>query len=87
MELTIHIPDEIAGHYQAEHGDLSRRVLETFALDEFKSHRITRSELRRLLGFETGYEVDAFLKAHHVYEDYSLEDFEREREALRGLGF
>ena len=44
-------------------------------------------DLRRVLGFETGYEIDGFLKAHNVYEDYRMEDFEREREALKSSGF
>jgi hypothetical protein len=43
--------------------------------------------LRRLLGFATSYEIDGFLKAHGVYDDYTLEDFERERQALKSLGF
>jgi hypothetical protein len=43
--------------------DLSRRVL---ALEEYKAGRITKAELRRLLGFETRYELDGFLKAHDV---------------------
>jgi len=41
---------------------------------------------RRLLGFETSYEIDGFLKAHNVYEDYTVEDFERERQALKSPG-
>jgi hypothetical protein len=32
-------------------------------------------------------QICGFLKAHIVYEDYSIEDFEREREALKSLGF
>jgi hypothetical protein len=31
--------------------------------------------------------LDGFLKAHGVYEDYTMEDLEREREGLRRLGF
>jgi hypothetical protein len=42
--------------------------------------------LRRLLGFETRYQLDAFLKAHELYEDYTLQDLERELEGLRRLG-
>jgi hypothetical protein len=49
--------------------------------------QVTRPELRRLLGFETRYELDGFLKAHAVVEDLpTLEDLERERQDLRSLG-
>jgi hypothetical protein len=33
-------------------------------------------------GFERG-----FLKAHGIYQEYTLEDFEQERQALKELGF
>jgi hypothetical protein len=67
-------------------GDLSRRALEALALEEFRSGHITKPELRRLLGFETGYQLDGFLKAHEVYEDYTLQDLEKELEGLSRLG-
>jgi hypothetical protein len=50
MELTVQIPDELASRMSAGGGDLSRRALEALALEEFKSGRITKPELRRLLG-------------------------------------
>jgi hypothetical protein len=69
MELTVQIPDELASRMSASGGDLSRRALEALALEEFKSGRITKPELRLLLGFGTGYRLDGFLKSHGVYED------------------
>jgi len=87
MELTVRIPDELASRMSASGVDLSRRALEALALEEFKSGRITKPELRRLLGFGTRYRLDGFLKSHDVYEDYTMEDFEREQEALKSLGF
>ena len=87
MEVTMHNPDDIAIHLAAAGGDLSRRALESFGLEEFKSSRITKPELRRLLGFGTRWKLDGFLKAHGVYEDYTIEDFEQERAALKSLGF
>ena len=87
MELTVQIPDELASRMSASGADLSRRALEALALEEFKSGRITKPELRQLLGFGTRYQLDGFLKAHGVYEDYTMEDFERDRDALKQLGF
>jgi hypothetical protein len=87
MELTVQIPDELASRMSASGADLSRRALEALALEEFKSGRITKPELRRLPGFGTRYRLDGFLKAHGVYEDYTMEDFERDRDALKQLGF
>jgi hypothetical protein len=86
MELTVQIPDELASRMSASGVDLSRRALEALALEEFKGGRITKPELRRLLGFGTRYQLDGFLKAHEVYEDYTLQDLEQELEGLRRLG-
>ena len=86
MELTVQIPDDLATRMSASGGDLSRRALEALALEEFKGGHITKPELRRLLGFESRYQLDGFLKAHDVYEDYTMEDLEQELEALRSLG-
>ena len=87
MEVIVQIPDDIARHMSEAYGDLGRRALEVFALEEFKMGQITKPELRRLLGFGTRYELDGFLKAHEIYEDYTIEDFEREQAALKESGF
>ncbi|MGH7058701.1 MAG: UPF0175 family protein [Acetobacteraceae bacterium] len=86
MDITLRIPDELARLIGAG-GDIERRALEALALEEFKLGHLTKPELRRVLGFDTRYELDGFLKAHEVYEPYSLEDLERERRDLERLGF
>ena len=86
MEFTVQVPDDLAGRIVASGGDLPRRALEALALDEFKCGRITKPELRRALGFETGHQLDGFLKAHEVYEDYTMQDLDRELEGLNRLG-
>ena len=86
MNLTLEIPDELAARLAAEGGDLERRALEGFALAEYQAGRLTRPELRRLLGFGTRYELDGFLKAHGVNEGMTLEEFERDRATLDRLG-
>jgi hypothetical protein len=87
MNLTVEIPDDLAGRLNASGGDLSRRALETLGLEEYKSGRITKAELRRLLGLSSRYELDGFLKAHQVWVDYTVEDFRRELQDLKRLGF
>ena len=87
MNLTVEIPDELAGRLSAAGGDLSRRALEAFVADEYKHDRLTKSELQSLLGIETSYQLDGFLKAHDGWIDYTMEDAERERKSLERLGF
>lgn len=86
MNLTVEIPDDLAGRLSAQGGDLSREALEAFALEEYKNGCLTEDELRRFLGFGTRYQLDGFLKAHDVWIDYTLEDFRREVDSLERLG-
>jgi Uncharacterised protein family (UPF0175) len=87
MQVTVDIPDDVAERLKAAGGDLSRRALDAFALEEYKRGQLTKSELRRLLGFATRDALDGFLKAHDVFEPYSLDDLARERHDLERLGF
>jgi hypothetical protein len=86
MDVTVHIPDDLAKRLTAAGGDLSRRALEAFALEEYKSGHLTETELRQLLGYETRAALDGFLKAHAVFEEYTIEDLEQERRDLMRLG-
>ena len=87
MYVTVPIPDDLANRLSADGDDLSRRAIEGFGLEEYKAGRITKVELRRLLGFETRYELDGFLKAHDVWMNYTIEDLRREVATLQQLGF
>jgi post-segregation antitoxin (ccd killing protein) len=87
MNLTVTIPDDLAKRLRADGGDLSRRAVEALASEEYRAGRLTKSELRRWLGYETIYELDAFLKAHGVFDPYTLADLERERQDLDRLSF
>ena len=86
MNQTLEIPDDVAERLGAASADLSRRALEAFALVEYKNERISKAELRRLLGIPNRYELDGFLKAHGVWIEYEIEDFRREQETLDRLG-
>jgi hypothetical protein len=86
MDVTVQIPDDVARRMGAV-GDLPRRALEALAAEEYKHGRLTKPDLRRLLGFESGHQIDEFLKRHEVFEEYTIEDLEREREGLERLGF
>jgi hypothetical protein len=87
MNLIVEIPDDIAGRLSAGGGDLSRRALEALLAEEYKHDRLTKPELQQLLGIETSYELDGFLKAHDIWIEYTREDAERERRGLQRLGF
>ena len=87
MTVTIQIPDNVARDLAGSGGDLSRRALEAFALEEYRGGRLSKPAMRELLGFPTRDQLDGFLKSHEVVEDLpTLDDLERERQDLISLG-
>ena len=83
MEVTFQIPDELASSITAA-GDLSRRALEAFGLEELRVGHITELELRKILGLER-VEMDGFLKSHGIYNGYTLDEVNRQVEAMERL--
>ena len=86
MNVTVLQPDDLAARLTADGADLSRRALEALASEEFRAGRLTKPDLRRLLGFETSGEIDQFLSEHGVFVTYAPADLQREREELDRLG-
>jgi Uncharacterised protein family (UPF0175) len=83
MQITFDLPEDIAEGLESQK-DLPRAALESVALEAYRSHALTAAQVQRLLGFETRMQCEAFLREHEIY-DYSLADFEQDRETLRGL--
>jgi len=67
MNVTVPLPDDFAARFGSA-TELGRRVLEALALDEYRTGRMTRAELQRLLGLPDGAELDGFLRAHGIAE-------------------
>ena len=86
MNITIELPDEIANSLQEKWQDMPRVVLESIALEGYRSGALGEELVRRLLGFTTRFEVHGFLKEHDVPLNYRLEDLEQDRETAKRLG-
>ena len=70
MQITVELPDDLASHPNA-----ARETLEAVAIEGYRSGALTAFEARTLLGIETRYEFEGFLKDHEVWEHaYSVED-------------
>jgi predicted HTH domain antitoxin len=78
MQITVELPDDIAQQLSVGQ-DLSRALLEGIVVEGCRTHRLSDHQAAELLGLSR-YELDGFLKEHCVFLDYSLEEFERERE-------
>ena len=78
MTIVVEIPDDLAGALSTEGQDPARALLEAVALEGYRTDRLSESDIRRLLGFETRMEVHGFLKEHGVFLHYTLEDLEHD---------
>jgi hypothetical protein len=83
VEVTVTIPEDIAAQLHTKWQDLPRAALESLALEAYRSGTLTAAQLRRLLGFESRYELDGFLKNASIYLDYDLEDLKHDLETIR----
>ena len=85
MAVKIELPEDIEHHLEKEWGDLPKHALETLATEGYRDRVLSRSQVRRMLGFETGAEVDEFMKRAGAPFDYTVEDFESDTETSRHL--
>jgi predicted HTH domain antitoxin len=86
MQVTVEIPDDMAQRLALLGSDPARAALESLAIEGYRSGALSAFQTRRLLGFETRYELDGFLKAHNVWEhSYGLEELEQDRQTIKQL--
>ena len=85
MEVTVQIPDTIRERLGKDSDELPRWILEKAGLEAYRSREISSYELRLLLGMTSRIELDAFLKRHGVYLEYSEDDLAHDAETSRQL--
>ena len=85
--VDVRIPATLADRFGGPGPGLDRRVLEALAVAAYQAGELTAYELRQILGIETRYELDGFLKERGVYEPVTLGDVRRDVETLKRLGY
>ena len=83
IAVTVELPEEIVQQLSSNGKDVTRSVLESIAVEGYRSERLTGVQVMRMLGLQTQLELDAFLKAHQVYLDYTIEEVEKDTEVSR----
>jgi hypothetical protein len=85
MEVTVHIPDSIGERLGKDAESIPQWLLEKAGLEAYRSGEISGYELRLMLGLPSRLELEAFLKTHGVYLEYTEEDFVHDAETSRQL--
>lgn len=77
MNVTIPIPDDFAARFGSE-AELQRHVLEVLAVNEYRAGRMSRAELRQLLGLGGRGELDGFLMGHGSVQAMATDETEQD---------
>jgi hypothetical protein len=86
MTLQLELPEDVSAALEKRWGDVPKRLLEAIAIEGYRNRDLTRSQVRRMLGFETSLQVDAFMKQAGVPFPYEPEDLEADIATQEGLG-
>jgi predicted HTH domain antitoxin len=84
MEITIHIPDELARSLGQGGGDLPRQTLEALAIDGYQRRLLTQFQVGQLLGLSR-IETEDLLARHLDLYDYNPSELDREAQTLQTL--
>lgn len=84
--VAVHIPANLADRLGGPGAALDRRATEATAIMAHQAGDLTAYELRLILGIETRYELDGYLKARGIYDPMTLEDLQRDLAALDAGG-
>ena len=86
MQVTISLPEDISIALAGQWDNVARRSLEAIAVEAYRTGALTESQVRRLLGFETRFQVHVLLKEHQVPLRYTAADCEDDLSVHRQLG-
>jgi predicted HTH domain antitoxin len=86
MQVTVDLPDDISRALEDTWPDLHRQTLEAIGVEGYRTGALTESQVQRLLGFQSRFQIHALLKEHGVPLRYTIDDLENDLAAHRELG-
>ena len=81
MDIHLELPEELARQLASDTEDLARVALEALAAEGVRSGKLSVFQARALLGIQSRYEMDGFLKKHGVFLDLTVEDVQKDTDA------
>ena len=81
MKIIVELPNDLT-----QHADPAREALEALAIAGYCSGELAAFQACRLLGFESRFEFESFLKARNISDRaYDAKDLAEDMETLRKL--
>jgi hypothetical protein len=85
MQVTLDIPDSLAGQLIALGRDPARAALEALAVEGYRNGQLFESDLREMLGYEVPMQVHDLLKEHCAHLNLTQEELKQDVDTLRSL--
>jgi hypothetical protein len=83
VNIAIEIPDDIGRVLAAQAGGASRAVLEAVAVEAYRCGVITPAQVQQMLGLQSRWATESFLRRVEAYHDYTMDDLERDLAEIR----
>jgi predicted HTH domain antitoxin len=84
MQITVEIPDDMAEQLKQNTGSISREMLEAFAVEGYRTEKLSRGQVSELLGLNF-WETEDFLKQRGACLHYDLIDLDQDRHTTQKL--
>lgn len=85
MQITIELPDNIANQLQLQPTNISRRILELIAADNYRQGHIGAAQVRQILNFSSRWQTYEFLKREKAYLPYTEDELEQDSQAIHNV--
>ena len=85
MKLTVDIPESAAPALLASYTEMSRALVESLAVEGYRSGRLSTHTVGQMLGHESRWQTQDFLAEHDAWPAQSVEEFEKELSNLERL--
>jgi hypothetical protein len=80
MQVHLDVPEDVARLFAADPGGVTRAALEALAAEGVRLGKLTVYQAGQMLGIESRYQMDGFLKTHGVFLPITMETVLRESE-------
>jgi predicted HTH domain antitoxin len=80
MQVVVDLPEAMIRRF-LDGQDISARVREALAMDDYLSGRMSRGQVAEVLGMSF-YEAEQWFVRRGIHRDYSIEDLEEDRKTL-----
>jgi hypothetical protein len=84
VEIMVNLPENVAGRFGRTPEAAARQLLESAAIEGYRSQRLSRGQVREMLGFNWQ-ETERFLAQHDCFRHYTLAELEEDRQTLAKL--